>query len=65
MVGRKKAARGGADSRGRDLAGRIDLAGEAVEIMTGAALPKGADAVAMVEHVEQTEGEVWAARDEA
>jgi molybdopterin molybdotransferase len=36
-------------------------AGEAVEIMTGAALPKGADAVAMVEHAKLAEGEVWAA----
>ena len=34
--------------------------GEAVEIMTGAALPMGADAVAMVEHAEQSGGEVWA-----
>jgi molybdopterin molybdotransferase len=33
----------------------------AVEIMTGAALPAGADAVAMVEHAELGEGEVWAA----
>lgn len=32
---------------------RILGAGEAVEIMTGAAVPEGADAVAMVEHVEQ------------
>jgi len=33
----------------------------AVEIMTGAAVPEGADAVAMVEHVEQAGGKVWAA----
>jgi len=36
-------------------------AGEAVEIMTGAAVPMGADAVAMIEHAEQVRGEVWAA----
>jgi molybdopterin molybdotransferase len=35
--------------------------GEAVEIMTGAPMPAGADAVAMVEHAEQSGGEVWAA----
>ena len=35
--------------------------GEALEIMTGAALPSGVNAVSMVEHVEQAEGEVWAA----
>ncbi len=29
--------------------------------MTGAGVPRGADAVAMVEHVEQVGGEVWAA----
>ena len=32
-----------------------------LEIMTGAAVPAGADAVVMIEHVEQGEGEVWAA----
>jgi molybdopterin molybdotransferase len=42
------------------LGGSIQ-SGEAVEIMTGAALPMGADAVAMIEHVEQGENEVWAA----
>jgi molybdopterin molybdotransferase len=36
-------------------------AGCAVEIMTGAAAPVGADAVAMIEHAEQSGGEVWAA----
>jgi molybdopterin molybdotransferase len=36
--------------------------GRAVEIMTGAAVPRGADAVAMVEHVERAGDEVWAAR---
>jgi molybdopterin molybdotransferase len=41
------------------LGGSIQ-SGEAVEIMTGAALPAGTDAVAMLEHAEQTEGEVWA-----
>jgi molybdopterin molybdotransferase len=35
--------------------------GEAVEIMTGAAVPRGADAVAMIEYVEQAGGDVWAA----
>jgi molybdopterin molybdotransferase len=35
--------------------------GGAIEIMTGAAVPGGADAVAMIEHVEQGGGEVWAA----
>jgi molybdopterin molybdotransferase len=35
--------------------------GEAIEIMTGAPVPSGADAVAMVEHVDQAEGQVWAA----
>ena len=34
--------------------------GDAVEIMTGAAVPTGMDAVAMVEHVELAEGVVWA-----
>jgi molybdopterin molybdotransferase len=33
-------------------------AGDAVEIMTGAAVPEGADAVAMVEHVERSGDEV-------
>src|SRR5437868_4827769 len=33
----------------------------AVEIMTGAPVPAGADAVAMVEHAQQGAGEVWAA----
>jgi molybdopterin molybdotransferase len=40
---------------GEGLAG-----GEAIEIMTGAAVPAGADAVAMIEHVEQGGGVVWA-----
>ena len=35
--------------------------GSAIEIMTGAAVPRGADAVAMVEHAEQAGGAVWAA----
>jgi molybdopterin molybdotransferase len=34
-------------------------AGCAVEIMTGAPVPAGADAVAMIEHVEQDGSEVW------
>ncbi|HWZ50559.1 MAG TPA: gephyrin-like molybdotransferase Glp [Granulicella sp.] len=33
-------------------------AGEAIEIMTGAPVPEGADAVVMVEHVELAEGQV-------
>jgi molybdopterin molybdotransferase len=36
-------------------------AGGAIEIMTGASVPEGADAVAMIEHVEQGAGDVWAA----
>ncbi len=36
--------------------------GEAVEIMTGAGVPQGADAVAMVEHAEQEKDAVWAAQ---
>jgi len=36
-------------------------AGCAVEIMTGAPVPRGTNAVAMVEHVEQGGGDVWAA----
>lgn len=36
-------------------------AGCAVEIMTGAAVPQGVDAVVMIEHVEQGGSEVWAA----
>lgn len=34
--------------------------GEAIEIMTGAPVPPGADAVVMVEHVEQAEGTIRA-----
>src|SRR5262249_52935923 len=37
-------------------------AGEAVEIMTGAPLPEGADAVVMVEHTERTNDRVRIAR---
>jgi molybdopterin molybdotransferase len=48
--------RAGATWAGGDLE-----AGEAIEIMTGAPVPAGADAVVMIEHVEQGEGEVWAA----
>jgi len=46
---------------GETWAGKELSSGEALEIMTGAAVPMGADAVAMVEHVEQAKGEVWAA----
>ena len=35
-------------------------AGSAIEIMTGAQVPAGADAVAMVEHAETGGGETWA-----
>jgi molybdopterin molybdotransferase len=35
-------------------------AGCAIEIMTGAPVPVGADAVAMVEHAQHEDGEVWA-----
>jgi molybdopterin molybdotransferase len=51
---------------GQARAGEAWHAGElpvgcAVEIMTGAPVPAGVDAVAMVEHTEQGESEVWAA----
>ncbi|MDQ2900832.1 MAG: molybdopterin molybdotransferase MoeA [Acidobacteriota bacterium] len=38
---------------GETFAGRVN-AGEAVEIMTGAPIPNGADTVVMIEHVERT-----------
>ncbi len=40
--------------RAGELFGSIVNPGEAVEIMTGAPLPSGADAVIMIEHVERT-----------
>ncbi|HEX3661932.1 MAG TPA: gephyrin-like molybdotransferase Glp [Acidobacteriaceae bacterium] len=43
---------------GQPWAGGALGAGEAVEIMTGAAVPPGADCVAMVEHVTVAEGRV-------
>ena len=46
---------------GEGWSGAALASGEAVEIMTGAAIPEGADAVAMLEHAKQSEGEVWAA----
>jgi molybdopterin molybdotransferase len=51
---------------GQVRAGEAWHAGEipaacAVEIMTGAPVPAGADAVAMLEHAEQAGGKVWAA----
>ncbi len=52
----------GAVRAGEVWAGMALSSGEAVEIMTGAAVPSGADAVAMVEHAEQGEGLVWAAK---
>jgi molybdopterin molybdotransferase len=45
---------------GEDWTGGVLASGEAIEIMTGAAVPAGADAVAMIEHTEQGGGEVWA-----
>ncbi len=53
---------------GQVRAGEVWAVGEveigcAVEIMTGAAVPQGADAVAMIEHVEQSTSEVWAAAE--
>jgi len=53
VVGQVRAGEGGT--------GKALSSGEVVEIMTGAAVPTGADAVAMVEHAEQAESEVWAA----
>ena len=46
---------------GEMWAGAALTSGEAVEIMTGAPVPAVADAVAMVEHAEQSGDEVWAA----
>lgn len=40
---------------GESFAGAVDV-GEAVEIMTGAPVPEGADAVVMVEHTERSAG---------
>jgi molybdopterin molybdotransferase len=42
---------------GESFPGKINK-GEAVEIMTGAPVPSGADAVVMVEHVKRTDGRV-------
>lgn len=42
-------------------AGKPLSSGEAIEIMTGAPVPSGADVVAMVEHAEQLDGKVSAA----
>ena len=47
---------------GEQWRGDAVRAGEAIEIMTGAPLPEGADAVAMVEHVERGPDWVQAAR---
>lgn len=46
---------------GEAWAGGSMRSGSAIEIMTGAALPSGADAVVMIEHAQQHEGQVWAA----
>ena len=51
----------GAVRAGEVWLGKTLSSGEAMEIMTGAAVPAGANAVAMIEHAEQAEGEVWAA----
>jgi molybdopterin molybdotransferase len=44
---------------GEVWAGDAVAGGCAVEIMTGAAVPRGVDAVAMIEHAEQGAGKVW------
>jgi molybdopterin molybdotransferase len=46
---------------GEAWAGDSVASGQAVEIMTGAGVPLGTDAVVMIEYVEQSGGEVWAA----
>jgi molybdopterin molybdotransferase len=46
---------------GEVWAGEAMASGSAIEIMTGAAVPNGADAVAMVEHVERAGEQIWAA----
>jgi molybdopterin molybdotransferase len=68
-----KAVRDGFALRAADTPGTLDIVaevaagtyfpgplrkGQAVEIMTGAPMPEGADAVAMVEHVERRNGSV-------
>jgi molybdopterin molybdotransferase len=68
-----RSARDGFAIRAADVPGRLKVAGEsragapppaplrpgeAVEIMTGAALPEGADAVIMVEHVRREGGDI-------
>jgi len=50
---------------GEAWSGAALKSGEVVEIMTGAAVPEGVDAVAMVEHAEVDAGEVWAAAGRA
>jgi molybdopterin molybdotransferase len=50
----------GAVRAGEAWSGGLPADGEAIEIMTGAAVPTGADAVAMVEHGERTLNDVWA-----
>src|SRR5580698_8979708 len=65
-----RSARDGFAVRSADVPGELEVVGEvragavyerevtagtAIEIMTGAPLPRGADAVVMVEHVEQRE----------
>jgi molybdopterin molybdotransferase len=44
---------------GQVWAGEL-ASGCAIEIMTGAPMPRGADAVVMLEHAEEAGGEVWA-----
>jgi molybdopterin molybdotransferase len=72
-----RSARDGFAVRAEDLPGELEVVGEvragetfaghvsangAVEIMTGAPLPRGADAVVMVEHVERRENRVAISR---
>ena len=49
---------GGAGAGGRAVAGQGAADRSAIEIMTGAPVPEGADAVVMVEHVERVGGAI-------
>jgi molybdopterin molybdotransferase len=75
-----RSARDGFAVRAADLPGQLRItgevragevfrgsvgAGEAVEIMTGAPLPEGADAVIMIEHVERDGGHLTTGRTQA
>lgn len=76
----RRSARDGFAVRAADLPGELRVVGEvrageqfggsvgpgeAVEIMTGAPVPEGADAVIMVEHVSRTEGGITTKRTQA